>query len=189
MRGIAIIRPLTILLVLSGCGNSQTTSNPDANLLPAGSVLAVEAMSQSVPLGKMVETDPTSRFTVTELRVGGDDFGPWMEVAVRGEAAESPGALPTSVAIRCASSPETGGWQAGSTVALGQEIPEGAFLEGTLNLLLPGDGRYGEAIPECTGPATIEVGSTPPVWFEVPAALVDQLNERARNYNLNLEAP
>lgn len=186
-----VVVPLVVSACFSvaGCGGSEGTAEPNLDLQPAGSVLVMEASPQASPLGQMLDIDSSSRFTVTEIRVGGDDYGPWLEVDVRGEAAKDAGFLPYAIAIRCTSSAETGGWQADSTVSPGQEIPKGAYLEGTFNLLLPGDGRYGEPVPECTPPAFIEVGSSPSGWFAIPAQLVDQLNKTAEEFNVALEAP
>jgi hypothetical protein len=63
-------------------------------------------------------------------------------------------------------------------------VPDSTFDEGTLNLLLPGDGRFGEERPVCATPASLVVASVEggiradqPAVFSIPDSLIDELNE------------
>jgi hypothetical protein len=173
-------------ILFASCNGTQSDSQPNLGLRPAGSVVIEEALRQATPLGDMVDVDSSSRFTVQSFVVGGDELGPWLETKIRGEAADAMGALPVDIAIRCASSSETGGWQVSSTVSLGQEIPKGTFLDGTIALLLPDDGRYGDQIEICESPALIEVGTDGKFWFAIPEDVLAELNSRADAYNLTV---
>ena len=186
MSGRIKLCSIATCILLVNCGGSSPSTKPDMGLRPAGSVVIEEALRQATPLGEMVTVDSTSRFTVQSFVVGGDELGPWLETKIRGEAADAIGALPVNIAIRCASSSETGGWQVSSTVSLGQEIPKGTFLDGTIALLLPDDGRYGDQIEICESPALIEVGTDGKFWFAIPEDVVAELNSRADAYNLTV---
>lgn len=111
--------------------------------------------------------------------VEGDDGGPWLAVDLRIESPSDSDIQFLDVGIVCAGNDETGGWQANSTLDLNAEVPAETFDEGTVNLLLPGDGRFGEEIPECATPAAIRISPVPDpmTGTEVPAvvALPDEL--------------
>ena len=186
MRRLLVLVSIASCILFAGCSGTQSDSQPNLGLRPAGSVVIEDALRQATPLGDMVNFDSTSRFTVQSFVVGGDELGPWLETKIRGEAADAIGALPVDIAIRCASSSETGGWQVSSTVSLGQEIPKGTFLDGTIALLLPDDGRYGDQIETCESPALIEVGTDGKFWFAIPEDVIAELNSRADAYNLTV---
>ena len=188
MRRFLVLVSIASCILFASCSGTQSDSQPNLGLRPAGSVVIEEAWRQATPLGDMVNVDSTSRFTVQSFVVGGDELGPWLETKIRGEAADAVGAIPVNIAIRCASSSETGGWQVSSTVSLGQEIPEGTFLDGTIVLLLPDDGRYGDQIETCESPALIEVGTDGKFWFAIPEDVIAELNSRADAYNLTVPA-
>lgn len=118
--------------------------------------------------------------------VGGDDLGPWIEIATRFDNRNTDiDAQYPNVGIVCVGSTDEGGYQAGSTRLFGDPVPAGSFLEGKLHLLLPGDGRYGEPVPPCTTPAVIRVSlltysddDTAVVDFALPNAVIDEINNR-----------
>jgi hypothetical protein len=188
MRRFLVLGSIVSCFFFASCNGAQSGSQPNLSLRPAGSVVIEEALRQVTPLGDMVDVDSSSRFTVQSFVVSGDELGPWLETKIRGEAADAMGALPVDIAIRCASSSETGGWQVSSTVSLGQEIPKGTFLDGTIALLLPDDGRYGDQIEICESPALIEVGTDGKFWFAIPEDVIAELNSRADAYNLTVPA-
>lgn len=85
--------------------------------------------------------------------------------------------------IVCTGNDEVGGTQAGSTLDLSAGLPAGSFDEGNVNLLAPGDGRFGEERPECSNPASVRVSpyvagmqSEEPAVFQLPADVIDGMN-------------
>jgi hypothetical protein len=129
--------------------------------------------------------DGTVRLTAKAMKVGGDDGGRWLVVALRLENSGDEALGGPNIAIVCTDGAEEGGWQADSTLDMGAEIPAGSFSEGTLNLLLPGDSRTGEAVPECLAPAyvqatpTVYMGDVPPsIQYQIPAEVLTELNGR-----------
>jgi hypothetical protein len=181
---------MSCTLMLAACGGDSDSGSTAANtdLVPAGEKAAQNAAEDVTPLGELVEVDAQTRFTVTGFKVNSSDsLGPWIEASVRGEANDDAGAIPFEIASLCASSTETGGWQADSTVSLGQEIPAGSFLEGFISLLLPEDGRYGEPIKPCEEPALVKVSSSEKtVWFAIPSDVVAEINSAAETLNSTL---
>lgn len=144
------------VLVVAACGGDDDSSNGGA-LRPADEVLGERAADDAADalLGDSVELEDVT-VTVTDLVVGGDDFGPWLEVTVRAENRGEDTSNPY-LAIVCNGSVEEGGWQADSTYDLNGELPGGSFNEGVVNLLLPEDPRTQDPVPECATPAVVRV--------------------------------
>lgn len=174
-------------VLIAGCSSgTPQLSAPNTGLKPAAAVAAAAANAKAIPLGSLVAVDSTSKFTVKSYKLGGNDLGPYLQTTVRGEAAGAAGHLPTDVSIICSNSTEEGGYQADSTVTLQQAIPGGAFAEGVLNLLIPGDGRYGKPVPHCATPAVVVAkasSSAAPVSFAIPDELIGELNAAADRFN------
>ena len=146
-------------LILVACGGGAKSSAPSvgpASDLQSGSNAATFVNgSPGVPVEFL-----GLKVTVSMMTQGGDDSGPWLTVHVRAEnAGGQPGANP-NIGIVCADNEQTGGWQAASTFTVGQGLPAGSFDEGDVNLLLPGDSRTGQMVPECKTPAVVRASTT-----------------------------
>lgn len=195
-----------LTLVLGACGGdddatsgdevgAETSPNAEAtdgdtgqDLRPADEVIAEEEASASMDgeIGEDIDLGEGLTVTVQAMRAGGDDLGPWLEVDVRAENRGEEELTNPELAIVCDGGAETGGWQADSTFDLGDELPAGSFHEGTVHLLLPEDGRYGEPVPECGSPAYVRIspyatvvvdGQEPPAAdVEIPVDILEQLN-------------
>jgi hypothetical protein len=171
----------------SGGQSSTTTGGP---LRPSGEVNAgnAAAAAKKATLGETVTLDTGLTMKVTHMRIGGDNLGPWLTVAVRAENRSGQSTTNPQVAIYCKGEPEGGGYQADSTYSLSAELPTGSFAEGNVNLLLPKDSRTGVATPLCAEPATVRVnefqsvtvGNEQPKSFDyaIPPALVAQMNAK-----------
>mgnify|MGYP006924535603 CR=1 FL=1 len=178
-------RPVPLLLVvalaLASCG-SDGDSDPDSSegeLRNAEDVRSEELVyGVDGAIGDAIELDG-STVLVEGVIVDGDDGGPWLAVDLRIENRSGSDIQFLDVGIVCAGNDESGGWQADSTIDLNAGIPADTFDEGTVNLLLPGDGRYGEEISECATPAVVRILPVPEPMSgtEVPAvvALPDEL--------------
>jgi hypothetical protein len=155
----------------SACGGDDSSSDP-GELRPAESVRSEEAMAgEHHEMGSGTEVGDAT-ITLSNPAVDGDDFGPWLEVTVRIENHSDETLAPFEFGILCSGSDEEGGAQAEGTLPWAAEIPAGTFDEGTVHLLLPSDGRYGEPRPDCVTPAVIEVEQTGVfVGDEQPVAL------------------
>ena len=179
----------------SGGHASSTTRavepTTSGDLRSAGEVLAerAAAAAKDVTLGQTVSLAPKVTVVVTRMTLGGDDLGPWLSVSVRAENRSGDSVTNPVLAIYCKGESEGGGWQADSTYSLGDELPSGSFAQGDVNLLLPKDGRTGEAVPACVLPATVRVtdGSTvtiegnqtsPSYDYPIARSLVTELNAR-----------
>jgi hypothetical protein len=151
-REVPTVLALLALLVLGACGSnggSTSTSSDDQELRPADEVI-------DGTIGEETDLGAGLAVTVSEMRPGGDDGGPWLEVDLRVENRGEDTSNPL-VAIACSDSSEEGGWQVDSAYNLFDELPASTFNEGTINLLLPGDGRSGEPVPTCSAPAVVRV--------------------------------
>lgn len=186
MRAMLVSRSaLLVVLVcsLAACGSDDETTTPNTALPPAESVREEERSEGSVALGELVDTGYGVRAGVLAFSVGGDDGGPWLVAETRVEGLDEGGSVP-NMGIVCAGGTELGGWQADSTLQLATDVPAGSFDEGSVHLLLPGDGRYGEPIPECAGPAFVEIDTIDgPAVVEVPATVLAELNAAAAAFN------
>jgi hypothetical protein len=152
-------------LLVAGCGSEEKSSDePNSALKNADDVEASQeaAAAQEVDLGKFGDLSDDTRVSVTAMKVGGDDLGPWLEVSIRFENAAKVDAAVPVTGIVCKGSAEPGENQAGSTLDSGDPVPAGSFKEGVLNLLVPGEGRTGEPVPVCDGPAFVQVTGEDP---------------------------
>jgi len=117
--------------------------------------------------------------TIQSFKANGDDTGPWLEAAVRVENASGEESMVPEFGLVCAGSDEVGGWQADSTLSMGESLPPKSFEEGMFSLLIPGDGRYGDPVPECATPAVVQVtsyvGGVDPVRVPVPDDVIMSL--------------
>ncbi len=182
-----IIAAAVIVVVLNSCGGSDTAdTSPNTALPPAESVRTEERQTGAIGVGELADTGYGARVGVMGFAVGGDDAGPWLETDIRVEAVEEGAAVPT-MGIVCGGNTELGGWQAGSTIEQAAAVPTGSFDEGTVNLLLPGDGRYGEPIPACEGPAFVQIDALDgPLSVEIPGDVLDELVAAADAFNATL---
>lgn len=170
-------------LAFAACGGSDDSTTSNTELRSAEEVRSEEAADGAQgELGSEVEVDGRA-VSVSDPVLSGDDGGPWIEVQVRYENRGGTDIDWFEVGIVCTGNDEVGGYQAGSTLDLIAGLPAGTFDEGTVNLLAPGDGRFGEERPECTKPALVRVSayiggieSDEPSVFPLPADVIDQLN-------------
>jgi len=165
------------------------TESPDddSDLRPAAEVEAENISAGTVKAsigGPAIEYVDGVTVEIRSVTVGGDAGGPWLEVDVRTENRGDDTNNP-NVRIVCGGNPEEGGWQASSTFDLFAALPQSTFNDGTVHLLLPGDGRFGEPIAGCAEPAVIRVSPTVTfggqgiVDFAIPAQTVIELNAAA----------
>lgn len=156
----------------------------DVELRPADEVEAEEilANAQDADLGEPFELAPGLSVLVTAMEVGGDSGGPWLALSARVENRTTDELSVPAMAILCDGSSEEGSWQADSTLALWDSLPSGSFLEGTVHLLLPNDGRYGEPRVECADPAVVRIstwtmsGGDQDAVLQIPADVLEALN-------------
>jgi len=179
MAKAALFGVLVVLAVASGCGDDDF--NDDASSLrPADEILGerAEDNSENVAVGARIEADGVA-IVVSDMQVGGDDFGPWLEVTVRAENHGEDTYNP-NLAIVCDGAAEEGGWQADSTYDLNGELPKDSFNEGVVYLLLPEDPRTQEPVPECEGPAFVRVATSDGGGSDVTIdqALIDEMNAK-----------
>ena len=154
------------------------TVGSTTELRPAEDARAEEALAgEQVAMGDTADVNGLA-ITVSNPVVGGDELGPWLTVNVRVENGTDAASSVPYLEIHCSGNDEGGGWQADSTLELGAGLPAGTFDEGTVNLLVPGDGRFGEQRPPCVMPAAIAVVGSD-VRYSLDQATVDSLNEGA----------
>jgi hypothetical protein len=153
MRAAHIIAVVVATAPMVSCSSSSNTSTP-IELQSADSIRANEAVDGTpATFGTAAILNEIS-ITVTDPAATSDDGGPWLTLNVR---AENPtdGELPSPFfEIHCAGNPDGGGFLGDGTFS-GEPLPAKSFDEGTVELLLPGDGRFGEPRPTCTTPATL----------------------------------
>jgi hypothetical protein len=177
---------LIAALVVGACGSDGDSGvdEADGGLRDAEDARSEELVEGTTgAFGEVIELDGTT-VLVSGAVVSGDDGGPWLAAEVRIENPSETNIQFVDVGIVCAGNDETGGWQAGSTLDLNAGIPAGTFDEGTVNLLLPGDGRFGEPIPDCATPAALRITPVPdpmtgtevPAVVQLPDELVARLN-------------
>lgn len=188
-RGATVIAVVGVMVGCSGSDSAVTVDKPPAvnstivDLVPAEEIRAAEAVAGvEASVGDTVDLDGVV-VEVSSVRLSGDDLGPWLETAVRIENRTSNDVDYVNIELYCAGNDEGGGWQADSTFDLLAGVPAGSFDEGTVNLLVPGDGRYGETRERCVPPANIVVGpfiagavTANRAVFELPTAVIDAIN-------------
>lgn len=181
---------IAVTLILVACGGGAEKDKPDESLKNADDVEASEnaAATTTVDVGEFAPlsdgAEEVGRVSVTRLKVGGDDLGPWLEANVRFEnTTDDIGDFP-EVGIWCKGATESGSYQADSTIDLSTTMPAKSYKEGVLNLPLSDDPRTGESVPECETPALIRfeplvsVGEPEPTQVRVPDNLIAKLNAR-----------
>jgi hypothetical protein len=160
---------LTATVAVAACGSSddstgsnESSSNESGDELRDAEDVRSEELAEgaSGSIGDVIDIDGVA-VLVAGVVVSGDDDGPWLSADLRIENSSDSDIQFVNVGIVCAGNDETGGWQAGSTLDLNAGIPAGTFDEGTVNLLLPEDGRFGEEVPECAIPAVIRISPVP----------------------------
>lgn len=150
MRIVLGVAAAATALLVSGCGGDESPDASEENTALAPADEATDGSgADEVELRDFADLGTGMRVRVDSPTVGGDDGGPWLTVSVRVENSDDEAAAVPDVALRCGDAEEGGGYQADSTLSLGEEIPAGSFMEGTLNLLLPGDSRTGKPVPAC----------------------------------------
>ncbi len=150
--------------LLVGCGGDDSASDPggteaSAVLRPAEDVRSEEQQARYVThtINESVEVVNGVFVMVTSMTVTTDDESGFLNVSARVEnRATVEGNVP-EFSIACSGNDETGGWMADSTLELYADLPGESFDDGVVVLTLPGDGRYGEPVPECVGPAYLVV--------------------------------
>lgn len=161
---------LALALALSACTGAD---DADGGAEETASSDPVAENAAEVGVGDPVELPDGLSVTVTAMEVGGDTGGPWVSAEV---VVENPtdveGAVPT-FGLVCAEGPAIGDYAAGSTVVIGDPLPAGETVTGTLNLLLPGDTRSGTAVPTCTAPAYVQAASVTTADLEATTGRVD----------------
>jgi hypothetical protein len=148
-------------LLLAGCesGDSKGSNKPNSALKNADDVQQSEAAAAAkvVQVGAFGDLPGDGRVSVTAMKVGGDDLGPWLETSMRVENASKEKASVPDTGIVCSGSSEQGGYQIDSTMLLSDEVPAGSYKEGVLNLTVPGDSRTGEPATPCGAPAFVQI--------------------------------
>jgi hypothetical protein len=164
-------------VLLAGCGSgdeNKSSNKPNFSLKNGDKVEESEAAAAAkvVQVGDFGDLPGDGRVSVTAMKVGGDDLGPWLEVSMRVENASNETAGVPDTGIVCTGSSDQGGYQADSTLLLSDEIPAGSFKEGILNLMVPGDSRTGEPAMPCTAPAFVQITGEDSQTFETTAVRV-----------------
>lgn len=150
------------------------TTAVDQALRPAEEARAEAAVAgPEVAIGDRIDVLGVG-LIINSITAGGDDGGGWVAVDAR---AENPGTTDSTVPwmeVRCSGNDEAGGWQADSSLYMGDALPAGSFDEGVVNLNLPGDSRTGDPVPTCDTPAYITfVGSDSKI--AVPDAVIAEV--------------
>jgi hypothetical protein len=196
-----VLLTVAAVVSLTSCGGGDDGDSPAAQSSTGGELRnadEVRADEQSAAAAKATVGTPVtvedltgeskSDVTVSALKIGGDDAGPWLEITVVvANPSDKVSTIPR-LGIVCTGSPEVGGNQAGGTLHNeGTEIPAKSKDEGKLRLLLPGDSRTGEVVPECPTPAVIRIyyglisqgtkfGKT--AELTIPDAMITKLNAK-----------
>ena len=171
------------LLLCAACGGGSASSDkPDNSLKNDSDATVVPSSGETLKLGQFAEGEYIGRIQVSEVKVGGDDLGPWLEANVRMENSGNVALSPAQLDVVCKGDKEPGGYQIDSTFDFGQEIPAGSFREGVANLLLAGAPRTGDPATECATPAFIEItpavsiGDDPQPKFAIPEDVIAEIN-------------
>lgn len=181
-------------LLLTACSSDDTSSSDtttsdittsvdttlpddadDGELQDASSVRAQRAVAgDTFEIGEVVTVGDVS-VKINSVTVEGDDGGPWLAADATVEnRSERDGFVP-NLSIYCAGNENGGGWQAFSTLLLGDVLPGRSVDNGVVNLLAPGDDRFGDGRPFCDTPAVIRIAEFG-VNIALPESVVDELN-------------
>lgn len=178
-----IKRVAAVMMVLgvlaAGCGGDDEAGS-GGTLADADAVRSEQARgSTELAFGEGGDVGGLT-VTVEGVSMGGDDGGPWLVADVTVENRTDADVQGLAMAIVCAGSDEEGGWQAGSTLDLNAVFPAQTADSGTVHLLVPGDGRFGEPRPVCEPPAAIVAqpwtAPAEPVAWPIGPAVVDEFN-------------
>jgi hypothetical protein len=178
-------------LVLAACSSGDTSvsdttaavdtttatveDDDDGELQDASSIRAQRAVAgDTFEIGEVATFRDVS-LSINEVTIGGDDGGPWVAADTTVENRSERDATIPNLSIYCAGNEEPGGWQAFSTLSLGEVLPARSVDSGVVNLLAPGDERFGDGRPFCDTPAVIRVTNFG-VNFALPDSIVDELN-------------
>lgn len=177
---------LAIVVLATSCSSTSSGSTTTPGLRSADSIRANEAVGGTPATFGTIATLAGVAITASDPVANSDESGPWLTVTVH---AENPtdGDLPSPFfAVHCAGVPDGGGFLASSTFS-SDGLPAKSFDDGHVDLLLPGDGRFGEPRPTCSTPAVlVAVPSNGGVTFDgqpsdslawpIPDAVIDELN-------------
>lgn len=157
-----------------------TTSPEDAPKLPDAYI--AEAIPEGV-FGEPVDLGNGVTITVSEPSVAHDREHPWVEVDVRAtNAAGGPATTAPGVQLVCSGLSKGGGNLTTESYPAGQPLAAGAEATGTAQLVIPGDGGYGDP-QRCLFPAYVRIDATTaagePVQrrYDVSEALVSSIND------------
>ena len=125
------------------------------------------ASARSAKVGETFELG-NLRVKISSLAAGGDDLGPWVVADLRFENPSDEEDYLPDAGIVCGEKGEQGGYQADSTIFLGDALPKKSFKEGTLNLLTVDDGRSMEPPVECPAPAFVQMTSSDSKVVRIP---------------------
>lgn len=176
-------------LILAACSGDGTSSSEtstsvaatlpddadDGELQDASSVRAERAVAgDTFEVGEVVTVGDVS-VKINSVTVDGDDGGPWLAADTTVENRAARDTSVPNLSIYCAGNENGGGWQAFSTLGLGDVLPGRSVDNGVVNLLAPGDERFGDGRPFCDTPAVIRITEFG-VNIAVPESVVDELN-------------
>ena len=176
-------------LMLAACSSddassSETTTSvattmpaaaDDGELQDASSVRAERAVAgDTLEIGEVVTVGDVS-VKINTVTVDGDDGGPWLAADTTVENRSERDTSVPNLSIYCAGNENGGGWQAFSTLGLGDVLPGRSVDNGVVNLLAPGDERFGDGRPFCDAPAVIRITDFG-VNIALPDSVVDELN-------------
>lgn len=145
-------------LCAAACGGGSTDSDEPLRAATDIAESSAAAPSKDAKLGQQIDLGDKVRVTVTAPTVTSDDSA-LLTVTLRVENNSSSEGFTPRAGIVCDGSAEPGGYQADSTLMMQSRMPARSYLDGTYVLILPGDGRGGQPVPECKGPASIVVWS------------------------------
>ena len=165
-RSVAVVvLSITIMSCSSTDGSGASTALP-----PVDTVRANAANGTPATFG-VAATIGGLKITASDPAVGTDGSGPWLTLNVRAENRSQGDVRTPQFELRCSGSSSGGSWLETSTFKQGEQVRAGAFNEGTISLLMPGDERLGAPRPSCATPATVvatlltfdNTGAGPPV--------------------------
>ena len=160
---------------------ATTTTTPDQ-----APVLPDRIVAEAIPAGEFgtaIDLGGGLSVTIGDPRVEHDDEHPWVEVPVEAVlAASAPGTVAPAVELVCSGLTEGGGNLDGESYRAGAPIAPGGTVKGTAQLVLPGDGGFGDP-SQCLDPAYVRVEATDSDGtvvlrrLDVPSSLVAEINE------------
>jgi hypothetical protein len=175
MAGRRIALALAALVVVAAC----SSGGDDAQDRPSStSASTTTAPPSKANLGEAIDLGGGVRLTASNATIGGDDGGPWIDLAVTVENGGTADSSVPVLTIICTDDLETGGWHDSSTLQLNDPLPAGSSAEGHLRLTVPGDDRTFEPVPDCQTPAVVRVDGSPPAEIALPESLVEQINAK-----------